>query len=194
MNSEITSKQPDWTIIYFKNFWDLVENGLVPSEAEESEPDWALPSFLDFWDMATMEENDDEAQEQEDDDLESVPESGTESDDSSEDGFISLDMDHLAKMWVLKAEQRYLLRTLEIQAQILDDQDRRIKEHKKSIKARTLERKRLARWRQKMEIERAHRILGSFVQFWANIERQEPNNDGPDILEDTGDLFRLFSI
>ena len=194
MNSEIMSKQPDWTIIYFKNFWDLVENGLVPSEAEESELDWALPSFLDFWDMATMEENDVEAQEQEDDDLESAPESGTESDDSSEDGFISLDMDHLAKMWVLKAEQRYLLRTLEIQAQILDDQDRRIKEHKKSIKARTLERKRLARWRQKMEIERGHRILGSFVQFWANIERQEPNNDGPDILEDAGDFFRLFSI
>ena len=163
-------------------------------EAEESEPDWALLSFLDFWAMAAMEENEGEAQEQDGDDLESIPESGSETDDSSEDGFISLDMDHLAKMWVLKAEQRYLLRTLEIQAQILDDQDRRIKEHEKSIKARTLERKRLARWRQKMEIERGHRILGGFVQFWASIERQELNNDGPDILEDAGDFFRLFSI
>ena len=98
-------------------------------EAEESEPDWALPGFLDFWAMAAMEENEGEDQVQDGDDLESIPESGSETDDSSEDGLISLDMDHLAKMWVLKAEQRYLFRTLEIQAQILDDQARRIKEH-----------------------------------------------------------------
>ena len=163
-------------------------------EAEESEPDWALLGFLDFWAMAAMEENEGEAQEQDGDDLESIPESGSETDDSSEDGFISLDMDHLAKMWVLKAEQRYLLRTLEIQAQILDDQDRRIKEHEKSIKARTLERKRLARWRKKMETVRGHKILGSFVQFWANIERQETSNEGPDHLEGAGDFFRLFSV
>ena len=188
------SKQPDWTIIYFKNFWALVERGQVPTEAGGSEPDWALPGFLDFWATAAMEENEGEDRVQDGDDLESIPESSSETDDSSEDELISLDMDHLAKMWVLKAEQRYLFRTLEIQAQILDDQARRIKEHEKSIKARTLERKRLARWRIKMEIERAHRILGGFVQFWANIERQETNKEGPDHLEGAGDFFRLFSI
>ena len=157
-------------------------------EAEESEPDRALLSFLDFWAMATMEENEGGVQEQ-DDDLESIPESGSEADDSSEDG---LSLGHFARMWVLEAEQRYLLRTLEIQAQILDDQDRRLKEHKKAIKARTLERKRLAKTRKKMETVRSHKILGSFAQFWTNIERQETRNEGFDHLEGAGDLFRLF--
>ena len=127
-------------------------------EAEESESDRALLSFLDFWAMATMEENEGGAQEQDDDDPESISESGSETDDSSEDGFLSLG--HFARMWVLEAEQRYLLRTLEIQAQILDDQDRRLKEHKKAIKARTLERKRLAITRKRW------RLYGA-TKFWA---------------------------
>ena len=184
------SQQPDWTIIYFKNFWALVEKGQVPMEAEESEPDRALLSFLDFWAMATMEENEGGAQEQDDDDLESMPESGSEADDSSEDGFLSLG--HFARMWVLEAEQRYLLRTLEVQAQILDDQDRRLKEHRRVIKAKTLERRRLAKARKKMETVRNHKILGSFAQFWTNIERQEARNEGFDHLEGAGDFFRLF--
>ena len=187
------AKQPDWTT-YFKNFWALVERRQMHTEAEESEPDWALPGFLDFWAMVAIEENEDEDQVQDGDDLESIPESGSETDDSSEDWLMSLDMDHLAKMWILKSEQRYLFRTLEIQSHILNDQARRLREHGKSIKARTLERKRLARWRKKMEIERANRILGAFVQFWTNIERQETNEEVPDHFEAAGDFFRLLSI
>ena len=184
------SQQLDWTIIYFKDFWALVEKGQVSTEAEETEPEQVLLSFLDFWTMVTKEGNVDDAQEQDDDDLESMPESGSEADDSSEDGFLSLG--HFARMWVLEAEQRYLLRTLEVQAQILDDQDRRLKEHKKAIKARTLERKRLAKARIKMETVRNHKILGSFAQFWTNIERLEARNEGFDNLEGAGDFFGLF--
>ena len=183
-------KQPDWTIIYFKNFWALVERRQVPTEADESEPDRALLGFLDFWAMATMEEDEGDVQEQDVDDIESMPESSSEADDSSEDEFFSLG--HFAKMWVLEAEQRYLLRTLEIQAQILDDQDRRLKEHKKVIKAKTLERERLAKARRKMETVRNHKILGSFAQFWTNIEQPETRNEGFDYLEGAGDFFRLF--
>ena len=155
-------------------------------EANETEPEEVLLSFLDFWTMVTMEVKEGDAQEQDDDDLESIPESGSEADDSSEDGFLSLG--HFARMWVLEAEQRYLLRTIEIQAQILDDQDRRLKEHKKAIKARTLERKRLAKARKKTETVRSHKILGSFIQFWISIERQETKDEEFDHLENAGEF------
>ena len=184
------SQQLDWTIIYFKDFWGLVEKGQVSTEAEETEPEQVLLSFLDFWTMVTMEGNVDDAQEQDDDDLESMPESGSEDDDSSEDGFLSLG--HFARMYVLEAEQRYLLRTIEIQAQILDDQERRLKEHKKATKVLTLERRRLAKARKKMETVRSHKILGSFIQFWISIGRQETKDEELDHLENAGDFFRLI--
>ena len=160
-------------------------------EAEESEPDWALLGFLDFWAMP-MEEGEGDAREEDDDDLVPIPESGSEADDSSEDGFIFSDMDHLARMWVLRAEQRYLLRTIEVQEKILDDQARRLKEHKMATKARMLEIKELARARKKREKARCHKILGSFAQFWTHIERQEARGEEPIHLEDAEGFFRLF--
>ena len=191
LNSKIMAKQPDWAIIYFKNFWALIEGEQVPEEVEKPELDWALLGLLDFWAM-TVDEDGGDAHE-EDDDLEPRPESGSETDDSSEDGLISSDMDHLARMWVLKAENRYLLRTIELQEKFLDDQARRIKEHKMATKARTLEIKELARARKKREKARCHKILGSFAQFWAHIERQGARDEEPIHLEDVGGFFRLFS-
>ena len=190
LNSKIMAKQPDWAIIYFKNFWALIEGEQVPEEVEKPELDWTLLGLLDFWAM-TGDEDGGDAQE-EDDDLEPRPESGSESDDSSEDGLISSDMDHLARMWVLKAENRYLLRTIELQEKFLDDQARRLKEHKMATKARMLEIKELARARKKREKARCHKILGSFAQFWTHIERQEARGEEPIHLEDAEGFFRLF--
>ena len=185
------AKQPDWTIIYFKNFWALVEGGQVPTEVEKPELDWALLGLLDFWAM-TVDEDGGDAHEEDVGNLEPGPESDSEADDSSEDGLISSDMDHLARMWVLKAENRYLLRTIELQEKFLEDQARRIKEHKMATKARTLEIKELARARKKREKARCHKILGSFAQFWAHIERQEARGEEPIHLEDVEGFFRLF--
>ena len=55
------AKQPDWAIIYFKNFWALIEGGQVPEEVEKPELDWALLGLLDFWAMTVDEDGGDAA-------------------------------------------------------------------------------------------------------------------------------------
>ena len=182
--------QPDWTMIYFKDFWALVENGQMYIKAKETELEQILLSFSDFWTLVTPEENMDDGQEQEDSDLESMSESDSGDDGSSDDEFLSLQ--HFAKMYVLEADQRYLLRTLEINAYILEDQERRLKESKKAVKILKLERSRLAKTKKKMETVRSHKILGSFTQFWISIGRQETKDEELDHLENAGDFFRLI--
>ena len=95
-------------------------------------------------------------------------------------------------MYILEADQRYLLRTLQINDNILQDQERRLKESKKAIKVLELQRGRLAKSRKKIETARNHKVLGSFTQFWQNVGKQAVVDEEPDHLEYTGDFFRLL--
>ena len=95
-------------------------------------------------------------------------------------------------MYVLKADQRYLLREIQINEGILQDQERRLRESKKKIKNLELQRSRLAKLRKKMETARNHRVLGSSTQFWQNIGKQVEADKEVDYLEYLGDFFRLI--
>ena len=183
----------DRTIAYFRGFWALVEGG--QRDIKEIEPEQILSSFSDFWAMVTLEEDVSDNQEQGDagseseDESENESEAESESEDSPEEDFLS--MQHFAKMYVLEAEQRYLYRTLQINDNILQDQERRLKESRRATKSLVLERNRLARMRKKMVTAQSHKILGSFAQFWRNIGNPETGSEEPDHLENAGDFFRL---
>ena len=81
-------------------------------------------------------------------------------------------LQHFAELYVLKADQRYLLREIQINEGILQDQERRLRESREKIKNLELQRSCLAKLRKKMETARNHRVLGGFTQFWQSIEKQ----------------------
>ena len=177
----------DWTIIYFRDFWALVEK----RQEKETEPEQILLRFSEFWATVAISKGnagEDSGPGVDDLDFESGPDSDSDDETSSDDEFLSLQ--HFANMYILEADQRYLLRTLEINDYILRDQERRLEESKKATKALEAQRSRLAKLRRKMETVRNHKILGSFTQFWQHIEEQAENEES-DHLGDVGDFFRL---
>ena len=184
----MTFKMPllDRTIAYFRGFWALVEDG--QSDIEELKPEQILSSFSDFWTMVAL--GGDESDGLEQGDVDSGPETGSEDEDSPAEDFSA--MQHFAKMFILEADQRYLYRTLQINDNILQDQEMKLKEVRKAVKSRELELKQLVRARQKRETVLNHKILGSFTQFWSGIEKQEITGSGEsDHLEYAGDFFHL---
>ena len=149
----------DRTMAYFRGFWALVEGG--QKDIEELNLEQILSSFSDFWTMVALEGDMNDVQEQSD--VDSELEAETEDEDSQAEEFSS--MQHFAEMFVLEADQRYLYRTLQINDNILQEQEMRLKEIRRSVKSLESERKQLARVRKKRETVRNHKILGSFVQF-----------------------------
>ena len=184
----MTFKMPllDRTIAYFRGFWALVEDG--QNDIEELKPEQILSSFSDFWTMVALEGDMNDDQEQSD--VDSGSETGSEDEDSPAEDFSS--MQHFAKMFILEADQRYLYRTIQINDNVLQNQEMKLKEVRKAVKNLELERKQLVRMRKKRETVRNHKILGSFTQFWRRGERQEMAGGGEfDHLEYIGDVLRL---
>ena len=132
----------------------------------------------------------DVSDDQEQSDVDSGPETGSEDEDSPAEDFSS--MQHFAEMFILEADRRYLYRTLQINDNILQDQEMKLKEVRKAVKTLELEHKHLVRMRKKRETVRRHKIEGSFVQFWRGVEKQEiAGSEESDHLEYAGDFFHL---
>ena len=185
-NGQKIHKQIDWTMVFFRLFWALAE---WRSE-KEAEPELITKSFSDFW-FIIHRENVGDGQEMSGGEPEPVPDPTSDEDSGPEEEFSSLQ--HFAELYILKADQRYLLREIQINEGILQDQERRLGESKRKIQSLELQRCRLAKLRKKMEMARNHRVLGSFTQFWQHIEDQVETDEEGDYLEYLGDFFRLIS-
>ena len=183
-NGQKIHKQIDWTMVYFRHFWALAER----RSEKEAEPGLVMKSFSDFWSII-HEEDISDGNDTSGSEPELVPNPISDEDSGSDEEFSSLQ--HFAELYVLKADQRYLLREIQINEGILQDQERRLRESKKKIKNLELQRRRLAKLRKKMETARNHRVLGSFTQFWQNIGRQAEADKEMDYLDYLGDFFRL---
>ena len=184
-NGQEIHKQLDWTMVFFRHFWDLAER----RSEKEAEPGLVMRSFSDFWSII-HEEDISDGSDTSGSEPEPVPNPTSDEDSGSDEEFSSLQ--HFAELYVLKADQRYLLREIQINEGILQDQERRLRESKKKIKNLELQRSRLAKLRKKMETARNHRVLGSFTQFWQNIGKQVEADKEVDYLEYLGDFSRLI--
>ena len=185
-NDQKIHKQVDWTMVSFRLFWALAE---WRSE-KDIEPELITKSFSDFW-RIIQRENVGDGQEVNGGEPERVPNSTSDEDSDPGEEFSSLQ--HFAELYILKADQRYLLREIQINEEILQDQERKLGESKRKIRSLELQRCRLAKLRKKMETMRNHRVLGSFIQFWQHIEGQVEANEEVDDIEYLSDFFHQIS-
>ena len=171
-------------MVSFRLFWALTE---WRSEKEkDTEPELITKNFSDFW-RIIQRENVNDGQEVSGGEPERVPNSTSDEDSNPGEEFSSLQ--HFAELYILKADQRYLLREIQINEGILQDQERRLGESKRKIQSLELQRCSLAKLRKKMETARNHQVLGSFTQFWQHIEGQVETDEEGDYLEYLGDFF-----
>ena len=186
-NGQEVHKQLDWTMVFFRHFWALAEK----RSQKEAEPGLVMKSFSDFWSII-HEEDVSSSHETSGSEPEPAPNPILGEEGGFGEEFSSLQ--HFAELYVLKADQRYLLREIQINEGILQNQERRLRKSREKIKNLELQRSCLAKLRKKMETARNHRVLGGFTQFWRSIEKQAEADKEVDYLEYLGDLSRLFCI